>query len=91
LAKNPCYEFCTISGIHFMGFFMAIKTTLEQLEEVQGAISNIMLGQEVTQGGKTWKQADLDALQRRESILLKRLRAEQGGGLSVNAIRLSRE
>jgi hypothetical protein len=31
-----------------MGFFMAIKTTLEQLEEVQSAISNIMLGQEVT-------------------------------------------
>lgn len=70
---------------------MAIKTTLEQIEEVQSAISNIMLGQEVTQNGKTWKMADLDALQRRESTLLKRYRAENGGGLSVNAVCLSRD
>lgn len=33
-----------------MGFFMVLKTTLEPLEEVQSAISNIMLGQEVTHG-----------------------------------------
>lgn len=76
---------------HFMGFFMAIKTTLEQIEEVQSAISNIMLGQEVTQNGKALKMADLDALQRRETMLLKRYRAQQGGGFSVNAVRLSRE
>ena len=75
-----------------MGFFiMAVKSTLEQLEEVQDAISSIMIGQEVTHDGNTWKMADLDALQRRETMLLKRLRAEQGGGLSVNAVRLSRE
>ena len=70
---------------------MPIKTTLEQLEEVQTAISAIMLGQEIIQDGNTWRMADLDALQRRESILLKRYRAEQGGGLSVNAVRLTRE
>lgn len=70
---------------------MAIKTTLEQLEEVQNAISDLMLGQEVTFNGKTMKMADLDALQRRETMLLKRYHAEQGGGLSTNAVRLSRE
>lgn len=70
---------------------MAIKTTLEQLEEVQAAITQVMSGQEVGRGGKTWKMADLGALQRRESMLLKRFRTEQGGGFSVNAVRLSRE
>jgi hypothetical protein len=70
---------------------MAIKTTLEQIEEVQTAISAIMDGQEVTVEGKTWKMADLEALERREIRLLKRYRAESGGGLSINAVRLYRD
>jgi hypothetical protein len=89
--KTHVMNFARSAGFISWGFSWRLKTTLEQLEDVQSAINNIMLGQEVPQGGKTWKQADLDALQRRESILLKRHRAEQGGGLSVNVVRLSRE
>ena len=70
---------------------MAIKSTYEQIEEVQSAITNILLGQEVVIDGTTWRSADLDSLQRRETMLLKRYHAEQGGGLSVNAVRVARE
>ena len=50
---------------------MAIKTTLEQIEEVQTAISNVMNGQEVRMpGGKGHVLASLDAMQRREEYLL---------------------
>ena len=68
-----------------MGFFiMAIKTTLEQLEEVQEAISALMSGQEITIDGKKWVMADLSALEAREDKLLARYHRENGGGLSVN-------
>ncbi len=64
---------------------MAIKTTLEQLEEVQTAISNVMSGQDVTIDGKRLTRADLSALSAREEILLKRYKSETGtGGPSIN-------
>jgi hypothetical protein len=66
-----------------MGFFMAIKTTLEQLEEVQAAITAVMSGEEVAVGGKRLRMADLDALHRREEVLLKRYRSENSQGLTV--------
>lgn len=68
-----------------MGFFiMAIKTTLEQIEEVQEAITTLMSGQEVTVDGRKWVMADLAALETREEKLLSRYRRENGGGLSIN-------
>jgi len=64
---------------------MAIKTTLEQIEEVQSAISNVMDGQEVSvAGGKRLTLADLSALEKREERLLARYRQENGQGLSRN-------
>ena len=65
---------------------MAIKTTTEQLEEVQTAISSIMSGaQEVWVGGKKYVAPDLDVLNRREEMLLRRYRSEQGsGGIAIN-------
>ncbi|WP_319406171.1 hypothetical protein [uncultured Desulfosarcina sp.] len=63
---------------------MAVKTTLEQLEEVQVAISQVMDGQEVSRDGKTWRMADLPALERREKTLLARYRREQGTGSRQN-------
>jgi hypothetical protein len=61
---------------------MAIKTTLEQIEEVQAAISSVMNGQEVSVGGKRWRQADLDMLSKREETLLARYHRESGRGLT---------
>jgi len=66
-----------------MGFFMAVKTTVEQLEEVQNAITAVMSGQEVSVGGKRLRMSDLDALHRREEVLLARHRNESGRGLTV--------
>ncbi len=66
-----------------MGFFMAVKTTLEQLEEVQSAISAVMSGQEVAVGGKRMRMADLDALNKREEMLLARYNNEQGRGMTA--------
>jgi hypothetical protein len=64
---------------------MAIKTTLEQLEEVQAAITKVMSGQDVTLNGKRLTYANLSALETREEKLLARYRAESGtGGLSIN-------
>ena len=47
---------------------MAVKTMLEQLEEVQAAISNVMKGQDITIAGKRWTLADLEALNHREKF-----------------------
>ena len=64
---------------------MAIKTTLEQIEEVQSAISQVMTGQEVSMpDGKKWRLADLPALEAREEKLLARYRRENGGGMTIN-------
>lgn len=57
---------------------MAIKTTTEQLEEVQTAISSVMLGQVVNLDGHDVTRADLKALSRRESDLRLRYATEQG-------------
>jgi hypothetical protein len=59
---------------------MAIKTTIEQLEEVQTAITAVMSGQDVTIDSKRLTRADLTALSAREEILLKRYKSETGTG-----------
>lgn len=59
---------------------MALKTTLEQLEEVQAAISAVMSGQDVTIDGKRLSRANLKELTDRETTLLARYRSEQGTG-----------
>jgi alpha-D-ribose 1-methylphosphonate 5-triphosphate synthase subunit PhnG len=64
---------------------MAIKTTLEQLEEVQAAITAVMSGQSYTIGDRTVTRANLRELSQREEVLLARYRRETGkSGLSVN-------
>jgi hypothetical protein len=57
---------------------MAIKTTQEQLEEVQAAITKVMRGQSTTIDGEIITRADLSALQDREDRLLLRHRQETG-------------
>ena len=64
---------------------MAIKTTLEQLEEVQAAITAVMSGQAYSIGGRSITRADGKWLNEREEILLKRYNREQGtGGPAIN-------
>jgi hypothetical protein len=68
---------------------MAVKTTLEQLEEVQAAISAVCSGQaySMSSGGssRTMTRADLDALTKREETLLARYKSESGtGGMAIN-------
>jgi hypothetical protein len=61
------------------------KTTIDQLTEVQTAITAVCAGQSVTFDGKQVTYADLDALDRREENLLARYRVEQGtGGMTIN-------
>lgn len=65
---------------------MAVKTTLEQLEETQAAITEVMTSQEQG-GGLSGRivRARLEALEAREQRLLERYRTEQGtGGLAIN-------
>lgn len=65
---------------------MAIKTTLEQLEEVQAAITKALDALSLGVGDKLLTRQKIDALTVREEILLKRYRAESGtGGFSVNS------
>ena len=60
---------------------MALKTTLQQLEEVQAAITKILDGgQDVMNSDKRILYARLEALNKREEMLLTRYNAEQGGG-----------
>lgn len=64
---------------------MAVKTTLEQLEEVQAAITAVMSGQAYSIAGRSMTKADLRALSEREEILLKRYKNEEGtGGTTIN-------
>ena len=51
---------------------MALKTTLEQLEEVQEAITAVMGGQGYTIDGVTFTRPMLSSLQEREEYILKR-------------------
>ena len=71
---------------------MAVKTTIAQLEEVQAAITKIMEGgQDVMLSDKRILYARLDALSKREQILLDRYNAEQGeGGISRNTVLIRR-
>ena len=75
----------------YTGFFcMAIKTTLEHLEEVQAAITKIMTAQDVSMGDKRVMYARLDFLQKREDALLARYKTEQAGsgaGGFINKVR----
>jgi hypothetical protein len=57
---------------------MAIKTTLEQIEEVQTAIEAVMSGQAYKVGNITYTRASLDALTKRETMLMSRYNREQG-------------
>lgn len=57
---------------------MAIKTTAEQLEEVQTAITAVMSGQAVTLDGMALTRASLDSLQKREEYLRNKYDKEQG-------------
>lgn len=58
---------------------MALKTTREQLEEVQTAISAIVSGmQSYGLGDRRVERADLAVLQAREKDLLRRLAQESG-------------
>lgn len=71
---------------------MAIKTTLEQIEEVQSAISAIMSGQAYSIAGRSLTRANLDELSKRETMLLDRYRRETGGiGIVTNVGTLRRE
>lgn len=64
---------------------MAVKTTLEQLEEVQTAISAVMSGQSYSIAGRALTRADLKALTDRETTLLNRYKSETGtGGMAIN-------
>lgn len=63
---------------------MAIKTTLEQIEEIQAAITKVMTGQESSYMGKRLVYADLESLTKRETMLLARYRQENGQGLTIN-------
>jgi len=57
---------------------MAIKTVAEQLEEVQAAITAVLLNQSYTLDGRTVTRANLDALQKREEYLTRRYNASTG-------------
>lgn len=59
---------------------MAIKTTLEELEEVQAAITKVRHAQSGGRGDKTLQRANLAELWKEQEILLARYKAEQGTG-----------
>jgi hypothetical protein len=59
---------------------MAVKTTLEQLEEVQSAITACLTSQELSGPHGTVVRARLEALHAREEVLLKRYYEEQASG-----------
>lgn len=61
-----------------------MKTTTEQLSEVQTAITQVMSGQSGSWADKTVSLADLGALTAREGLLMERLKAESGQGLTRN-------
>lgn len=83
----------TMAWSFFWRFCVAVKTTLEQLEEVQTAITSVMSGQDFTfPNGSRVSKADLEALGRRETMLLTRYRAESGtGGPAMNTVIMRRD
>ncbi len=56
-----------------------IKTVEQQLEEVQTAISKVLIGQSGTWEGKLVSFADLKALNEREEMLLARYNGKRHG------------
>lgn len=71
---------------------MAIKTTLEQIEEVQSAISAVMGGQAYTVAGRSVTRANLAELNKREEQLLARYyRETPGSGPAINIGTLRRD
>ena len=69
---------------------MAVMTTLQQLEEVQAAITEVMTSQSLTGPEGAIARASLNHLTERETMLLERYGQEtggasgQGGGLQRN-------
>ena len=64
---------------------MAIKTTIEQIEEVQTAITETLKAQQMGMGDKLLLKARLRDLTDRESMLLARYKSESAsGGISFN-------
>jgi FixJ family two-component response regulator len=59
---------------------MALKTTLEQIEELQTAISKVLKSQEYQTGDSRNKRALLSELTAREKELLDRYYNEQAAG-----------
>lgn len=68
---------------------MALKTTLEQLEEVQAAITQCLAAQQMGAGDKQVQRARLDQLQAREEYLLRRYNetAAPGAGGMFNKVK----
>ena len=62
---------------------MPLKTTLEQIEEVQEAITAVMSGQSYTINGRMMTKANLEHLNDREEMLLKRFRKDGNVDLST--------
>ena len=61
---------------------MPLKTTEQQLQEVQDAITDVMSVQQYREGDLSVQKAMLSALTAREEILLTRFgREKRGGGL----------
>lgn len=72
---------------------MAVKTTLEQLEEVQAAITACLTSQELSGPHGTVVRAQLAALTAREDMLIKRYNEENAagaGGGFVNKVQFAR-
>lgn len=67
---------------------MALKTTLEQLEEVQAAISAVMSGQAYSIAGRSVTRANLAELTKREETLLDRYRSETNAASGSGGIKV---
>jgi hypothetical protein len=64
-----------------------MKSTEQQLAEVQQAISDIITGaQEAWYNGQKVRKADLAVLEKRESTLMRRVRRKSSGGIRVRNI-----
>ena len=67
---------------------MALASTLEQLEEVQAAITAVLNSQSYKIGDITYTRADLDSLTSREETLLGRYNRENRGS-AITRVNLS--
>ena len=69
---------------------MALKTTTEQLEELQSAISAVMAMQSYTLAGRTVTYANLANLEAREDRLERKLSKENGKRPRVSVGKMTR-